>query len=148
MPVFYYGQRCGQQDDLSLCNNDCWCHKSWPANDDLKDSSLDAACRCLPKQMSPFAYSYDDECLSNTMGACDGCFECKNSWPIFDKLRWSSAEHMCRCKPIHTPDLTYSNEQCPNLYDGKCGADCHNCIYAIDRLTGSLSCHCAPGEIR
>jgi len=97
--------------------------------------------------MAPQAYTYKKECKKNTWGACDGCDNCRFSWPSSDPLRWKSAEKMCRCEQ-EQPSLTYTTETCPNLYDGECGADCHSCVKAFSGTTGEATCQCADGQIR
>lgn len=49
---------------------------------------------------------------------------------------------MCRCKPKKMKPAFKSTAACPNNYDGKCGADCHSCVYGIDKSSASLSCYC------
>merc|ERR1712109_211675 len=147
LEVYYFESKCGKRMDQSLCDGECDCHMSWPAGDKNKRRSPDAACRCLPKQMAPQAYTYKKECRKNTWGACDGCDNCKFSWPQFDTKRWKSAEKMCRCEPDNT-SWTYTTESCPNLYDGECGADCHECVKAVSDSTGETTCRCAKGQVR
>ena len=143
---YYYARPCPAWKDQGLCSDDCDCYVSWPHEDPLKWRSLENACRCLPKQMAPEAYTYRKPC-SSSKGTCNGCDECMISWPTFDERRWQSAERMCRCKPAELPaDLAYG-EACPNLYDGECGADCSSCVEATD-AAGDKTCRCAPGESR
>ena len=144
---FSYSSPCGDLMDQSLCSDGCDCHMSWPAIDAQKRRSPDAACRCLPKQMAPEAYTFMKECKENTWGACYGCENCQFSWPAWDTKLWQSPEKLCRCSS-EQPTLTYSGETCPNLYDGHCGADCHSCVKATDDSTGQSGCYCAPGEIQ
>ena len=58
--VYKYTNECTRSShDKSLCTNDCPCFKSWPIDDPNKWKSVDAACRCLPKQRAPEGYKYN-----------------------------------------------------------------------------------------
>ncbi len=101
---------------------------SWPFTDALGNQSPDAACRCLPMQRAAQGYNYSAaQGNNNEWGICNGCDDCRWSWPLDDPLSGGSAEAMFRCKPAEeTRELSYGPD-CVNKYDMLCGADCHQC---------------------
>jgi len=125
---YVYENKC----DKSECggSEDIECHFSWPLGENRRSS--EAKCRTLPKQRAPHSYKYGSQCASDTEGTCVAGCNCRKSWPKDDSLKWRSAEKMCRCKPESPLNLTMSNTQCPQNYDGKCGADCHSCVFTVD----------------
>lgn len=54
---------------------------------------------------------------------------------------------MCRCAPGEAPEIKSWGEQCTNLYDGECGADCHMCKKATF-VDGTVECKCYANETR
>ena len=147
---------CGVNDDQSTCGEDCqYCMKSWPFEDTLGWGSADAACRCLPMQRAAQGYSYSlNQPASNELGICNGCDDCRWSWPSDSTRGGGDPEAMFRCKPAEeTVALSYGPD-CLNKYDMLCGADCHQCReswptddprkwYSDDAL-----CRCKVDQIR
>ena len=106
LPEFVYTTKCGKNKlaKADKCGADCDnCFWSWPEGDADKGRSAEAACRCLPDQMAPEAYTYVRACRNSKAGTCQGCDTCAVSWPEFDEARWKSSEKMCRCAPTEAP---------------------------------------------
>lgn len=155
--TYQYGSVCGEywlaQEDSNECDGKCTCHRSWPADDPLMHQSPDVACRCLPKQRAPQGYTYgQNPCINNTSGLCDGCDDCRWSWPTDDPSKWESAEAMCRCKPEAV--MIDFGRNCKNSYDGLCGADCTDCRWSWPQADESkwnsedARCRCPASDIK
>jgi len=93
-----------------------------------------------------------NQCSDNTNGDCNGCADCRWSWPSDAGDKWLSAEAMCRCKP---EDVVYEfGNSCEQNYNGLCGADCTNCHWswpADDALkwdSADANCRCPASDIR
>lgn len=127
--TYKYGMRCSGNEPNTECDNCTNCFRSWPADDPLKWDSEGAACRCLPRQRALIGYTYgQSDCGSSDEGLCDGCDNCRWSWPSDDPLQWNSAESMCRCMPDEET-ISFGNS-CANSYNGMCGADCQACHWS------------------
>lgn len=130
--IYKYGNKCNaDRHDLSTCDTcgDDSCHISWVFGDADKWRSDEAQCRCLPKQRAPQGYTYGRrQCKRNTWGTCNGCDDCRWSWPSDDTAKGGSAEALCRCKP-EEQDITFGG-QCGALFAGECGAECTSCQWS------------------
>ena len=96
-------------------------------------------------------YSYgDNQCKENTAGTCNGCSDCRWSWPSDAPNQWLSHEAMCRCKPAE--EAWSYGDPCDELYNMGCGADCTSCVWswpsAEDYDSTRASCRCAEGAIK
>jgi len=116
----------------------------------------DTACRCLPMQRAAQGYTYagGNPTSNKQKGICNGCDDCRMSWPKDDVRRRDSPEAMFRCKPAEPAvQLSYGPE-CTNKYDMLCGADCHQCreSWPIDDprkwLSDQAYCRCREDQIR
>ena len=128
---------------------------SWPYEDTRGEKGPDAKCRCLPMQRAPHGYDYARRRRSNIfLGACDGCDHCFMSWPHDSWLRRYSPKALFRCKPEDYLDEYVYGDDCPNLYDGLCGADCHRCRKSwpindfLNWHESNAVCRCTKEDIR
>ena len=106
LPKYTWKKPCSESERNTLtnhCEGQCGndeCHRSFPFGDPLKGKSPEFACRCMPKPRAPHGYVYKEFLHPyNTRGDCDGCDNCRKSYPIGDPLKYKSDEFMVRCAP-------------------------------------------------